>query len=238
MLIHGVGAYLEAWDGVVAELGGGFAILRYDLRGLGESTKLAGPYELSDFVEDLEAVLAHVEFDTCHVVGHSLGGLIAQGFALAHPERVNRLAIISGVAGRTEEERARVAKRLAVVGSGIAGEHFRRSVDRWFTPEFQRANPELIDQLEARNSQNDPQCYAAAYRVLAETDLADELHRIEAPTLVMTGEFDQGSNPRMAGVMHERIAGSKLKILPGLRHSIRVEAPAIVAGELRSFLRS
>ncbi len=78
--------------------------------------------------------------------------------------------------------------------------------------------------------------YAAAYRVLATTDLIDELPRIQAPTLVATGEGDIGSNPRMARLMHERIPGSRLEILPGLRHSILVEAPEAVARLLAGFL--
>jgi (E)-2-((N-methylformamido)methylene)succinate hydrolase len=65
-----------------------------------------------------------------------------------------------------------------------------------------------LGRVMPRNQANDPACYAAACRVLAETDLAARLHEITAETLVMTGEHDQGSNPRMARLMHERIAGS------------------------------
>ena len=67
------------------------------------------------------------------------------------------------------------------------------------------------------------------------SDLADELHRIGAPTLVMTGEDDPGSNPRMAALMHSRIPGSRMEILPGLRHSLLVEAPGLVAKKLNGF---
>jgi pimeloyl-ACP methyl ester carboxylesterase len=76
----------------------------------------------------------------------------------------------------------------------------------------------------------------AAYRVLALTDLAERLPEIKAETLVMTGELDQGSNPRMARLMHAHIKGSILRILPVLRHSILIEAPDVVAGILDDFL--
>jgi pimeloyl-ACP methyl ester carboxylesterase len=161
---------------------------------------------------------------------------VAQGFALDYPSRVSKLALISTVAGRTPQERARVEERLAMVASGIAGDHFRASLDRWFTDEFRAANPELLAAYAARNQANDPACYAAAYRALAMTDLADRLPEITAETLVMTGEHDQGSNPRMARLMHDRIAGSTLRILPVLRHSILVEAPDVVANVLDDFL--
>ena len=197
-LIHGVGSSLESWDHVVTALDGGFRILRHDLRGLGESTKVKGRYELSDFVDDFIRLLDHLKVERCHVVGHSLGGLVAQGIAISHPERVEKLVLSATVAGRNDEEKTRVAARLRTVQNGIAGDHFRKSLDRWFTPEFRKDHPERIAAMEKQNLSNDPECYAAAYRVLADSDLADQLHHIEADTLVTTGEFDIGSNPRMA----------------------------------------
>jgi (E)-2-((N-methylformamido)methylene)succinate hydrolase len=236
VLIHGVGNSLEAWDGVVARLRDRFRLLRYDLRGHGESERVPGPYSIEDFSDDLLALLDALKMERCDVAGFSLGGLVAQAFALRHPERVRKLALISTVAGRTETEKARVLERLDIVADGIPGDHFNRSVERWFTDEFRAANPAVIEDYAARNRQNDPACYAAAYRVLALTDLADQLPRIGAETLIMTGENDIGSNPRMARLMHERIAGSRLHILPRLRHSILIEAPDLVADALGSFL--
>jgi len=236
LLIHGVGARLDAWDGVVAALGDRFTTIRYDLRGHGDSTKAPGPYSAALFAADAVALLDHLGLGRCHVAGHSLGGLIAQRLALDAPARVDRLVLLSTVGGRNAEERGRVQERLAVVEHGIPGEHFRRSLERWFSDEFRRANPELLERYAARNMENDPHCYAAAYRVLATTDLVDELDRIRAPTLVVTGEGDVGSSPRMARLMHERIPGSRLQILPGLRHSILVEAPEVVARLVEEFL--
>lgn len=235
-LIHGVGSSLESWDDVVSSLGAGYRILRHDLRGLGQSTKIKGRYELSQFVDDYIALLNHLEIEVCHVVGHSLGGLVAQGIAISHPQRVDRLVLSATVAGRNQEEIDRVMTRLRTVENGIAGDHFRKSIDRWFTPEFQKAHPERIAAMERQNLTNDPDCYAAAYRVLAQSDLAEELHHIKAKTLVTTGEFDIGSNPRMATLMHERIADSQLMVLPGLRHSLLAEAPEVVANLIRRFL--
>lgn len=167
-------------------------------------------------------------------MGHSLGGLIAQGFALSHSDRLNRLVLLSTVAGRNEEERERVAARLAIVAEGIPGEHFENSVARWFTDAFRENHPEVLAAHAAANRKNDPEAYAAAYRVLAETDLADRLHEITAPTLIATGDGDIGSNPRMARLMHDRIAGSELHILENLRHAAMTEAPERIARLIRS----
>ncbi len=236
LLLHGVGGRLDVWDGVVAELSADRRCIRCDLRGHGESAKPQGPYSLDDFVADVAAFAAALGIDRFHLAGFSLGGLIAQSFALAHPDKLASLSLLSTVAGRTPEERERVMQRLALVVKGIPGAHFKESILRWFTEDFVAKNPALIEAYAARNAQNDPAAYAAAYRVLAESDLADRLSQLAMPSLVLTGEQDQGSNPRMARLMHDRIAGSELHILPGLRHSILIEAPKLVAGILRDFL--
>lgn len=235
--IHGVGSYKEAWDGVVEQLKSDFNILTFDLRGHGASSRIKGRYEIEDLVRETVAVADHVGFRSFCLAGFSLGGLIAQKLALDHPQRIDRLVLLSTVAGRTKEEKRRVADRLAALTAGEPGSHYDASLSRWLTEEFQENNPEKIARLRRRNAENDPDCYAAAYRVLAETDLGDELHRIGMPTLVATGEGDTGSNPRMAGFIHDRIANSELRIFPGLRHSILTEAPELVASAMRDFLK-
>lgn len=236
VLVHGVGSRLEDWGGVVAALRGRYRTVAYDMRGHGQSDKPAGPYELDDFVADLLGLVDVLAIERFHLAGFSLGGLVAQGFALAHPERLASLALISTVAGRTEEEKRRVLARLDMVANGIPGQHFENSLSRWFTEEFLRDSPDIIAAYAERNRNNDPAAYAAAYRVLATSDLADRLSAIRVPTLVATGEHDIGSNTRMARLMAERIAGARLHIFPRLRHSILTEAPAEVARVMAAFL--
>lgn len=234
--IHGVGSYLEAWDGLAARLGDAFRVLSFDLRGHGRSSRVKGRYEIDDFVGDVLALADHVGFGQFDLAGFSLGGLIAQRLALTHADRLRKLVLLAAVAGRTQEERERVAARLAALESGDRGAHYDASLSRWLTEEFQERNPELIAQLRQRNADNDPGCYASAYRVLAQTDFGGLLDRIDVPTLIATGEDDQGSNPRMASFMHQCIRHSQLAILPGLRHSILIEAPDAVATLMRGFL--
>ncbi|GGJ23995.1 tripartite tricarboxylate transporter substrate-binding protein [Neoroseomonas lacus] len=236
VLIHGVGSDLEDLSLVAGALGPGFRILRLDLRGHGKSERVPGPYRLVHFTADIAELMDHVGFAQADVMGFSLGALVAQRFALDYPSRVRRLAVVSGVAGRTEAEREAVMKRLAALETNEPMSHAAASASRWFTDAFRESHPEIVENRLARIAANHKPSYAAAYRVLATSDLADDLHRITAPTLVMTGEFDQGSNPRMSQLMHDRIAGSELHILPGLRHSILLEAPDLVASHLRNFL--
>lgn len=234
--IHGVGSYLEAWQGAINALGGGFRVLSFDLRGHGRSERVKGRYEIDDFVGDVLALADHAGFTRFDLAGFSLGGLIAQRLALTHPARLRRLVLLATVAGRTAEERARVAERLAALQAGERGAHYDASLSRWLSEDFQARHPALVDELRRRNAQNDPDCYAAAYRVLAQTDFGGLIDQIAMPTLIATGECDAGSNPRMARYMHERIPDSRLAILPNLRHSLLNEAPEQVAALMRGFL--
>ncbi|WP_186205665.1 alpha/beta fold hydrolase [Burkholderia gladioli] len=234
--IHGVGSYLEAWQGAINALGGGFRVLSFDLRGHGRSERVKGRYEIDDFVGDVLALADHAGFARFDLAGFSLGGLIAQRLALTHPARLRRLVLLATVAGRTAEERARVAERLAALQAGERGAHYDASLSRWLTEDFQARHPALVDELRRRNARNDPDCYAAAYRVLAQTDFGGLIDQIAMPTLIATGECDAGSNPRMARYMHERIPDSRLAILPNLRHSLLNEAPEQVAALMRTFL--
>ena len=237
-LLHGVGSHLQAWDGVVAALRDEFTLLRYDLRGFANSGKPPGPYSLDDYVADLVALLDVQSVERTTLVGFSFGGMIAPAFAVRHPERVRALGIVSAVAGRTLEQRAAVVKRADELAQRGATMTVGAAIERWFTPEFRERNPEIIERQIQRVLGNDPVGYAAAYRVFAESDIIDDLHKIRCPTLVMTGEHDTGSTPAMARAIHKRIAGSRLVILPRYRHSLLIEATAEVVREVRAFLRS
>ena len=173
-----------------------------------------------------------------HIVGFSLGGMIAQGIALQHAHRVRRLVLLSAVAGRTTEERERVQARLAILQEQGVAAITGAAQERWFTKDFIARNPDLVARRMQQLQENHAPSYAAAYTVFSTSDLGEQLHAIRAPTLIATGEHDIGSNTRMARFMHAQIAGSKLEILPSLRHSILVEAPELVTRLVRDFLRS
>ena len=235
-LIHGVGARLESWDEVVSRLAPRFRVIRLDLRGHGRSGPIDGPCSLEDFADDVRHVWEKLGITRSHVAGFSLGGLIAQSLALSDGPRIDKLIILSAVAGRTEEERAKVAQRLKLVQTEGIGSVLGMAEDRWFTPEFRAAHPERVAARLKELKENEPRSYAAAYTVFATGDLGHRLGEIRNPTLIATGENDVGSNVRMARMMHERIQGSTLHIMPRLRHSVLVEASDKVADLFLAFL--
>ncbi|HET6196472.1 MAG TPA: alpha/beta fold hydrolase [Acetobacteraceae bacterium] len=236
VLIHGVGADGSSWDDIASDLAADFRVLCLDLRGHGQSGHIEGTLTLDDFVRDVVDVLDACAVPAAHVVGFSLGGMIAQGIALHHADRVRRLVLLSAVAGRTAEERERVQQRLAVLQEQGIAAITGAAQERWFTPGFIARNPALVQQRMQQLQENHAPSYAAAYTVFSTSDLGEKLHAIRIPTLIATGEHDVGSRPRMARCMHAQIAGSRLAILPGLRHSILVEAPDLVVRLVREFL--
>jgi len=236
VLIHGVGANLQSWDETVAAYRDGARFLRMDLRGHGRSTPIRERYAIEMFAEDIVALLDHPRIAKAHIVGFSLGGLIAQALALGFPDRCDRVALLSAVAGRTPEERDRVVGRLDAIRNGGISAVTGAARDRWFTDAFARAHPERIDARIKEMLANDVESYLEAYRVFGQSEFASRLHEIKHRTLVLTGEFDVGSNTRMARFMHAEIERSELVILPQLKHSLLVEAPTLVADHVRRFL--
>ena len=237
ILIHGLGGTLNIWDPIASVLEHRFSVLRYDLRGHGQSDLPTGDWSLDDFVRDLEEIFIDETLPHAHLVGFSLGGLIVQQFALSYPERVGQLAILSAVAGRTGTERDRVQERLQNLKTGDLETNIELALERWFSPEFRQNHPERVQKRIAELRATSPAGYFQAYRVFVLSDLAEHLSKIQCETLVMTGEHDPGSNVRMARLMHEAIPNSKLDILTNLRHSILVESPQLIAEKLDSFLR-
>jgi 3-oxoadipate enol-lactonase len=231
-LVHGVGANLHSWDEVAARLASRFTLVRLDLRGHGQSGPIVSSCTLDDLASDVVHVWDRLGIAKSHLAGFSLGGLIAQLLALTDADRIDRLVILSAVAGRTPEERAKVVGRLRLLQEGGIAAVTAAAEERWFTPEFRAEHPERVRQRMVELLANDPASYAAAYTVFATADLGDRLAEIRHPTLIATGENDVGSNTRMAQMMHEQIKGSRLVILPRLRHSVLVEAPDIIANLL------
>lgn len=236
LLVHGVGGDSSNWTAIASRLAARFEVISMDLRGHGRSDVITGPISVDDLALDAIHVLDAAGVSTCRVVGFSLGGAIAQCVALDYPERVEKLAVVGTVCGRTEEERAKVIDRIRFLeqhGTAAIADSNRQ---RWFTDEFQQAHPDIVAARVEQVRRTDSASYLHAFTVFCTTDFADRVGELAIPTLIVTGEHDQAATPRMARLMHERIAGSRFHILAHLRHSVLIEAPDRIASLLEGFL--
>ena len=236
VLIHGVGGDASNWDEIVPYLPDS-NVITVHLRGHGSSPPIRSPITVFDFARDVAHEMDALGIPAAHVAGFSLGGQVAQALALEHPQRVSKLALIATVSGRTEAECAGAQGRIALLKEKGLAAIAEVNRERWFTPRFQAEHADKVELRVSQLLQTDAESYLHAFTVFARDDLADRLGEIRAPTLVIAGEHDAAATPRMAKLMHERIANSTVHVLPGLRHSLLIEAPDQVGPLLARFFR-
>lgn len=240
IFIHGVGLDHTMWHQQIEYFSAHYTVFAYDMLGHGETEKMnQDAYSLEDFVEQLATFFQTVQIEQAHIVGFSMGGMVAQLFSITYPEMVKTLTIANAVANRTKEEQAAVLKRVKRVEEKGKDSTIDPAIERWFTASYLRANKEVIESVKKRLKQNDEKSYVNAYRVFATADetLWNQLTKIKAPTLIITGEHDIGSNPRMAKQMHEKIGLSEVVIVENARHMLPVELPQQFNEQLHRFLR-
>ncbi len=240
VLIHGVGLDHEMWSAQAKALCDDFTILRYDLIGHGETPPWPDFLELGDLVDQLASLLDQESIDAAHVVGFSLGALVAQAFALAHPERVVRLVLVSGVYHRNETALKAVSKRLSQAERDGPESIIGAALNRWFTDAYRGMHANEVETIERRLRANSPQGFLPVYRLFAQADgqLTGRLGEIETPALVVTGEDDTGSTPEMARRMSEAMPNAELRIISGVRHMLPLEAAEELNTMLKAFLSS
>lgn len=236
VLIHGVGGDSSNWDDIVPQLAPKFRVITVDLRGHGRSPPIRAACKLEDLARDVAEAMDALEVRSARVAGFSLGGQVAQSIAIEWPQRVEKLALISTVAGRSDAERAGAASRIQLLKDRGLAAIAAANRERWFTDDFRKRHPGKVELRVRQLLQTDAQSYLHAFTVFATAELAPRLGEIRAPTLIITGEHDAAATPRMAQLMHERIGNSRLRILPGLRHSLLIESPGQVAELLLDFL--
>jgi len=236
VLLHGVGSSSETWHRLVPLLDPALDLVMPDYRGHGASADPEPPYALGDFVDDVLRLADELRLARFHLIGFSIGAVFAQAIAAARPDRVASLVLLNSIADRTSAEAERALERHGVIQASDPADVARASVDRWFTPGFAAEHPETVAAEVAIVAANRPGPYAAAYRVLATTDLIEQADAILAPTLVVTGELDQGSTPRMSAAIAARVPGAELVVVEGRKHYLHLEVPEVLAAHIASFL--
>jgi pimeloyl-ACP methyl ester carboxylesterase len=222
VLLHGVGLDRTMWARCLPSLAARHRVTLVDLRGHGDSPPAAPGVSLRELAADVAELLT----GPTHVVGFSLGALVAQQLSLEHPELTASLTLVSSVAGRSAEERAAVARRRELARDDFEGSA-RAAVDRWFSPEWRSREPELERSVLTTLLANDPTSYLACYDVFATADatLWPKLPGITAPTVAVTGADDPGSTPVMSESLAQRIPDARAVIVPGARHLLPLERP-------------
>lgn len=238
VLVHGLGLNHKMWQWQVSSMAQSYRLLCYDLLGHGESARPQRRYTMEDFTVQLQSLVDFLKLERFVVIGFSLGGLIAQAFTLSHSDRVSGLAVLHSAYDRSDGERAAILARVRLAETAGPQATVEQALERWFTADFAKRRPDVLNQVREWVLANDPQAFAASYRVLAEADapLAGCLANIRCPALVMTGDEDFGNSPDMAARMARAMPNAEVRILPGLRHMALAERPEAVQSQLLAFL--
>jgi pimeloyl-ACP methyl ester carboxylesterase len=238
VLIHGLGLNRHSWQWQTATLAKSYRVITYDLYGHGESAVPPQAPSLSLFSSQVARLLDDLKVSKAAVLGFSLGGMIARRFAMDHASRLWALGILHSAHTRDKAAQDSIQARVHQASIEGPAATVEAALERWFTPPFRNANPEMMDQVRAWVTANHKDIYAPIYQVLV--DGVDELVAprtpIPVPTLVMTADEDFGNSVAMSTAIAHEIPRSTLVVLKGLRHMALAEAPALFNAEVESFL--
>ena len=237
-LIHGIGAARNAWQFLLPVLSKYFTVVAYDLRGHGESPIPDGEFGLNELVSDLERVREKTGIERAHFVGHSLGGMIGPAYARKYPERVLSLGLLSTAAGRSEDDSRNVWKVVHEMEQRGIPNVLPTLTGRWFTDDFVANNLDIVEARLQQVMDTNEKVFMNVFRIYAGTEMLPWLHEVEAPTLVLTAEYDGGCYPQLNRLIADELQNSALIILPGYKHSILLEAGAEVANHLVRFIKN
>jgi 3-oxoadipate enol-lactonase len=229
VLSNSLGATRGMWDPQVPVLAERYRVVTYDTRGHGDSPAPPGPYSLDDLVDDLVALLDEVGAERAHVAGLSLGGMTAMRLAAREPERVHRLAVLCTSAKPDPQP---FLDRAVAVRSGGTAPLAPTVASRWVTPPFAAQHPDLVARLEAMIAGSDDEGYAACCEVVAAVDLRQDLGRITAPTLVVSGAEDVALPPPHQQAIADGIPGAELLTVSPGAHLANLERTSEVTGAL------
>jgi 3-oxoadipate enol-lactonase len=233
--IHQLGGDLSIWDQLAGYFRDDYTVLRYDVRGHGDSAAASEPFSIGDLSDDLATLLDALGAPTTHVVGLSLGGMIAQQFALAYPSRVDTLTIADSTGGTPPENRALWNQRAHTARSEGMAALVPSTLARWLTPDFQAAHPEAVEPIREVLSRTPPEGFAMACEALREFDLRGQHRAIRCPTLAVAGRHDTGTPPASTQAIADAIEGARFEVLDAA-HLAPVEQSQRFAALLESFL--
>ncbi len=245
VLISGIGYDRWEWHRMVPGLSEHFRVIVFDNRGVGETDKPPGPYTPQLMAADTAGLLAALEVPRAVVVGHSMGGFIAQALVLERPEMVSKLVLAStNYGGPDAIPTTPEAMEVLTDTSSDLFSRFRRGLEVSTAPGFALRNPDIIDEwMEYRlRHQISPPAYLAQLEMglellKPEASFRPRLAEVKAPTLILFGEADQVVPPGNAGLLHEAIPHSQVVLLPDAGHFFPIETPEAAVEAIVAFVQ-
>jgi len=227
ILIHLLGADWRVWRDVIPSLAEAYRVIAYDLRGHGYASNAPKVEAMQTYVDDLARLLDELNLRKVRIGGLSLGGCVAQMFALQHPDRVLSLALLSTMEQGSPDLYPAFAEAAEREGMAVQVPTF---LLRWLTPEIVAENNWYVRYLRERIIRSQVPNWAAAWRVLANFDAAGRIEELRIPTHVIAAEGDgQTTGPQVMKAIADRIPNAKYSIIAGAPHLSPLVKPHEVA---------
>ena len=238
LLIHGVGMSAAIWQPQIALMQDRFELIAIDMLGHGASPLPPENAELSDFADQAIRLLDHLGLDRVAVVGHSMGALVAQEFALRAPSRVSSIVCLNAVFRRPPELAQAVRERAAALGDHGDPSSIAATIARWFGDPIPPAMANAAATARAALESVDAEGYARTYRLFANADTAhvDRLAGLSVPALFMTGSEDRNSTPAMSAAMARLAPSGQCLVLGSEKHMMTIASPQKVTQHITAFL--
>jgi 3-oxoadipate enol-lactonase len=240
VLVQGMGFDRFGWQPVLRKLRRHFRLVLVDNRGSGRSDLLAGSFGVADMAGDVVAVLDSAGVRRAHVMGVSLGGMVAQELAVDHPDRVDGLVLVSTTPGWpfAYPMPAVSAALIAATGGMTREVALRRHAENALSARTVEHHPDVVDHLVGlqRSRPADPRARSAQAAAGARYAGRLRQRRIRARTLVLHGAADTVVDPRNAALLAARIPDATLEIFPELGHLLFWQDPDGFARAVTSFL--
>jgi 3-oxoadipate enol-lactonase len=200
-LSHSLACNLSAWDVQVELLKNNFRVLRFDTRGHGLSSAPEGPYTLEQLADDVHGLFMHLGITQTHWMGISMGGMIGQTYALAHPDVFQSLILADSTSRRPPQAASMWGERIRIARTeGMQG-LLESTLSRWFTQDFREKQPEAVARIGKGILETPVNGFCGCCDAISKIDLLDRLHEIKCPSLIMVGEHDHGTPPEMSRQM-------------------------------------
>ena len=234
VLIHGVGLDHEMWEYQFNSFEN--TVLTYDILGHGKTPLRVGQVTFDDFSEQLINLIGELGIGKIHLVGFSIGSLIARNFATKHNDRLQTLTLLSSIFKRSNLQQKVVDDRFEK--SKNSSKMSNDALVRWFTEDYLKKNQEKSEWISSILSRNNMKNFNKIYELFVKHKDDEDFKKIIAETLVMTGEEDVGSTPEMSKNLSKVIKNSKLKIIPKGKHLCSIECVDDVNNAIKEHIKN
>ena len=219
VFIHGVGLDHNIWDPQINEFDN--TVLIYDILGHGRTPLNKEKISFDDFSDQIIDLIDELKFDKIHLVGFSIGSLIARNFATRFSDRLKSLTLLCSIFNRSDNEQKIVNERFEQTKKDK--KLTKDALNRWFNKDFIEKNPLISDKIFSILNNNNMDNFIKVYSLFVNHKDNEKFENINVKTLVMTGEGDVGSTPEMSDNLSKKIKNSEVKIIPVGKHLCSIE---------------